>query len=243
MGDVRAQRPPCLSQGISKDLRADIVEWDVANWSLALDTWAHACSPSLQDKKALEIGAHHGGLSLWLALQGAQVVCSDLGGPTQQARDLHARYGVANRITCQDIDATKIPYENHFDIVALKSVIGGVGRDGNKQRQAQVFREIHKALTPGGRLLFAENLVGSPLHRFFRRRFVRWGPSWRYLTLAELNEFLAPFASFNYRVAGFLGAFGRTERQRQFPGRIDRALLNRFVPRSWHYIAMGVAHK
>jgi SAM-dependent methyltransferase len=221
----------------------DVLAWDTVNWAVALDRWLGACGANLQDQVALEIGAHGGGVSLWLALRGARVVFSDLGGPKQQARDLHARYNVLDRVIYEDIDATRIPYENRFDIVALKSVVGGIGRDNNKPLQIQVFREIHKALKPGGRLLFAENLVGSPLHCFFRKWFVQWRRSWRYLTLAELDEFLAPFASFEYHTCGFLGTFGRSEPQRRLLGHLDRAMLDSLVPASWRYIAMGVATK
>lgn len=74
-----------------------------------------------------------------------------------------------NLITYQDIDATQIPYENEFDIIVFKSIIGGIGRNDNKEIQQLVFNQIYKALKPGGQLLFAENLSASPLHRFFSK--------------------------------------------------------------------------
>ena len=42
-------------------------------------------------------------------------------------------------------------------------------------------------------VFFAENLVASPLHTLFRRRFVKWGTEWRYVSLEEMHEFLLPF--------------------------------------------------
>src|SRR5690606_26588047 len=132
-----------------------------------------------------------GGLSLWMALKGKTVVCSDLEDVESTAEPLHTRYKVNNLITYQDIDATNIPYENHFDVIAFKSIIGGIGRNNNPEIQAKVFTEIHKALKPGGKLLFAENLVASPFHQRLRKKFIRCGNSWKYVSLDEVNGFLS----------------------------------------------------
>ncbi|MND09448.1 hypothetical protein D3C83_327780 [compost metagenome] len=56
-------------------------------------------------------------------------------------------------------------------------------------------------------------------------------------------SFLAPFREVNYRAVGLLGALGRTQRQRDFLGAVDRAFLDRLVPASWRYIMIGVARK
>jgi SAM-dependent methyltransferase len=222
---------------------ADIVEWDVANWACALPYWLQHSALRLGACQALEIGSRHGGLSLWLALCGADVVCSDLDGPTDLARQKHARYGVSSRVTYRDINALDIPYENTFDLVAVKSVLGGIGRDGHAERQHAAIEQMYRALKPGGELWFAENLTGSPLHRALRGRFVRWGTSWRYPSAGELTAFLQPFESIRCSTHGVLGALGRTERQRALLGRLDGLFVNALVPGSWRYIAFGVARK
>ena len=38
---------------------------------------------------------------------------------------------ISSLIIYQDIDATNIPYENYFDIIVFKSIIGGIGRNNN----------------------------------------------------------------------------------------------------------------
>ena len=60
--------------------------------------------------KCLELGARQGGLSLWLALKGNSVVCSDISYSTQphelqKAKDLHKKYNCEDRISCESIDA------------------------------------------------------------------------------------------------------------------------------------------
>lgn len=223
-------------------LRA-IIEWDIVNWSLALKYWQHHTEKDLRKVTALEIGSRGGGISLWLALQGAMVVCSDLGEPTLQARELHKRYGVSSRIRYEAIDASTMIKADQYDLIIFKSVLGGIGYGENRVKQQQTIAAIHRALKPDGELFFAENLTASPLHRFLRRRFTSWGARWRYITLEELSQFASVFSGVKYTTVGFLGVLGRTERQRAVLGWLDRALFAHLVPQAWRYIVIGVARK
>jgi SAM-dependent methyltransferase len=219
---------------------ADYIEWDVPNWAQALDFWRAHTAHDLSRASVLEIGCGSGGLSLWFAQQGARVTCSDIHGPQEKARRKHAASGVEGLIRYEAVDATNIPYRDEFDLVVFKSMLGGIP---TKEAQAVAIREMHKALKPGGELLFAENLTASPLHRFLRHRYVKWGREWRYVTMAEMLEFLAPFSRVKTRTLGFAGTFGRSEKQRNALGLCDRVLFNRLVPRRWRYILLGVAGK
>jgi SAM-dependent methyltransferase len=233
-----------IGAGLNRDLRlVDTIQWDVRNWSIAIRFWETHTSVDLSNSLALEIGSHHGGLSLWMAQHGAHVVCSDLNGTTHNAGELHTKHRVTELISYESIDATNIPYKDRFDIVFFKSVLGGIGLNDSKERQSRAVNEMHRALKKGGELFFAENLVASPFHRIFRRRFVKWGTEWRYVTIDEMNEFLAPFSKVKYRTIGFLGALGRTERQRAVLSWFDKHLISLLVPKSWRYIIAGVATK
>src|SRR4051812_23723232 len=101
------------------------VQWDVRNWSRALNLWTGTCAPSIfSGADVLDIGSRDGGLSLWFADLGAsKVVCSDLRGPSAEARKLHAQAGVIDRIEYSSIDATDIGVQGSFDVVAFKSVL------------------------------------------------------------------------------------------------------------------------
>jgi SAM-dependent methyltransferase len=220
----------------------DFVEWDLSNWSPALDFWLQSTSLDLSNSLALELGAGLGGLSLWLALKGARVVCTDLKGATAEARALHARHNVQHLISYQAVDATSIPYAGQFDIVLFKSVLGDVGRGGRRELQEKALREIYRSLKPGGELWFAENLTGSALHRF-ARRFIRRGSLWRYVSPAEVKEFLSPFRRYSYRTTGFLAVFGRGGWPRNLLGALDRLLFNHVVPERWRYVVIGAAKK
>jgi SAM-dependent methyltransferase len=221
---------------------ADFIEWDLANWAPALDFWLQSTSLDLSNTVALELGAGLGGLSLWLALHGARVVCTDLRGPTPEARALHRRHNVEHLVSYRALDATDIPFAAQFDLVVFKSVLGDVGRGRRRELQERAVREMHKALRPGGELWFAENLTGSALHRL-ARRFIRRGSLWRYVSLEETEQLLSPFRRHACRTTGFLAVFGRDGLPRNLLGALDRSLCNRVVPERWRYVVFGVANK
>lgn len=229
-------------QASTQELTKDIIQWDIRNWSKALVHWENSIDWS-QVQKGLELGGRQGGISLWLASKGKEVICSDLKDVRSSAEPLHQKYNVVKHIQYQDIDATDIPYENHFDVIVFKSIIGGIGSHDNIAVQRKVFQQIHKALKPGGRLLFAENLVASPLHAQLRKRFTSWGDRWRYITVDELQSFLEPFKSYDIKTTGVLATFGRSENQRNILAHVDQLLLNHLCPKKWRYISYGVAMK
>ena len=74
----------------------DIVEWDVVNWSRAISFWEKDIhDKDLTGKKVLDIGGRNGGISLFFALKGCNVICSDINKDGfQKARALHEKYNV-----------------------------------------------------------------------------------------------------------------------------------------------------
>ncbi len=217
-----------------------IVRWDVRNWSRPLRYWQQHSQLDFNGRAALELGANRGGLSLWLASLGADVVCSDIQQPGPDVRAFHAQYSGSERIAYAQADASTLPFDNDcFDLVIFKSVLGAMRQ---YDRQEKMIAEILRVLKPAGELWFAENLVASPLHQWARRLFVTWGKSWRYLTLHELEALLTDFGDHDLRSWGFFGAFGRQEWQRQILSLLDTALCP-LLPPSTHYLAYGIARK
>ncbi len=233
----------------NKQLLIDVIEWDAANWGKCLDIWL----PIMQSEtplSCLEIGSRRGGLALWAALQGQHCISSDIENPTLPAGEVHKRYPkeVQNRIEYAAINAMDIPYENHFDVIFIKSVLTVIGEiqghsnEVRREVQAKAVAEFYKALKPGGKLLFAENLKGSWLHTIARKLFVPWGAKARYFEVPDLLDLLGNFENITHHEVGFFGTFGRTETQRAFLGRIDNA-IEAMIPKSWRYISIGVAVK
>ncbi len=221
---------------------ADAMEWDVRNWSKAADFWLDHLNKPIRGSRVLEVGGRDGGLSVWFARLGAEaVVCTDLDGPSDLAHDRIRRAGFADVISTANADATDLDYNREFDYVVFKSVLGGVGGALGSEGQRAALVSMHQALKPGGQLLFAENLTASGVHQYMRRRFVAWGDRWMYVSADDLYGLLADFTDVQLESFGLVGAFGRSERQRDLLARIDSRLMDRVAPADWHYIMAGVA--
>ena len=229
---------------LDDDVMNDVVGWDVRTWSKAVRFWETVVTPMGAPLDVLEVGAGPGGVSLWLALAGHRVTCTNYDYTVEQARPLHERYGVADRIEYRDLDILDLPFENRFDLVVFKSVLGGIP-DSDLARHEAAIEQVRKVLKPGGRLIFAENLRGTLIHQLARRIAyrVRRVRMWQYVTLRDYRELLSDFDAVELRVTGFLGLFGRTESRRAALARVDAAVLNRAVPASWHYVVYGTAVK
>ncbi|MEZ4739714.1 MAG: class I SAM-dependent methyltransferase [Flavobacteriales bacterium] len=225
----------------ANDLMPLYFQWEVRSWSRAYPMWHRTLSALPKDRmQALALGERDGGLSLMLADHGFNTVCSDLHGPTDAAKELHRSFGWDECITYEHIDATAIPKPDaSFDVVIFKSMIGALG---SKEKQALAIREMHRVLKPGGVLLFAENLHGSPLHVWLRERYVAWDSYWRYLDPVKDRDLFAPFARLNDHTTGFIANLGRSERQRTVLAGFD-AVLGPMLPRTQRTIWYGVAIK
>ncbi len=219
-----------------------IIEWDIRNWGRAIPFWLSTLPDSLEGKRVLALGERNGGLSLMYALLGADVICSDVGGPTINARMLHSRFGVSDRIQYRPIDACAIDLHSEtFDIIAFKSMLGALA---NLERQTIAFDEIRRVLRPEGVLLFAENLRGSLIHRTMRRivKGDSWY-SWRYVTIPELHDLCSTrFSSHELQTFGFASVFARWEHARALVHYFDR-VVDPLIPEDWKYICFGVARR
>jgi hypothetical protein len=169
-------------------------------------------------------------------------VCSDIESPERLSGKLHSDYGVSARIEHCAIDARRIPYRNHFDCVLFKSVLGAIGRGDRFDNQATAVREIYEARKANGLVLFAENLSGTIVHQYLKRRLVPWGKDWRYLNLAEMGCLFQRFRSLERRHFGLVALVGRTEKERTLLSLVDD-VAGRIVAATWRYIVSGVAIK
>jgi SAM-dependent methyltransferase len=224
---------------VEKKLLADIIQWDIKNWGKAIPFWQSSVD-TFKNGKAAAFGEREGGLTLWLALNGYHVECSDYNGMDTVPLELHLKYKVEGQITYSKQDITATTFEdNSFDIVMFKSVIGTLN---SKDRQQQALDELHRILKPGGYLLFAENLEATGMHRFGRKKFTNWGHRWRYLKWKEMDSMLSKFESTILRTRGFSATFGRSEGQRKFLSGID-GFFHPITPKSWKYVLFAKCRK
>lgn len=226
------------------ELKKEIIEWDVINWGKFID-FIELANIDFNGKKVLEVGARDGGLSLYFALKGAYVTCTDLEGPTDKAHELHKKHNVEDKVTYAALDATDIPFEylGKFDYIIFKSVIGGIGSFNDYKAQQECVTNLFGCLKWGGTLIFVENMQASPLHKYARRKFVKWGKSWHYESIEELHQLMSRFVPVKEKYVGFLGCFGRSEAARERLGKIDSVIFDRILPKSWKYIGMYIYNK
>lgn len=220
----------------------DVMGWDVLNWSQALAFWDRVLPRQLSQWQCLELGIAGGGLSLYLGLKGAHVLCTNLSEPTLQTRACHRQYGL-KEIRYAAVDARALPYaDQSFDVVCFKSVLGGIRKQAERDPKPHIMAEILRVLKPGGYLLLAENAAGHALHRQLRRRFVAWSAGWEYLETHEMATLLQGFESYELMSTGFLALLGRTEAQRRILGTWDRYLVP-YMPEAWRYVMIAWAQK
>ena len=225
----------------SRERLHDYLGWDIDTWKHALTYWDKVLAhESLSNKRALELGARDGGLSLYLADKGMDVVCSDLEGPSQLAHTSFERIGLGGQVGFEQIDATCIPYEdNSFSVVIFKSMLGGVGMGYGYEGIQLAMQEMHRVLKPQGLLLFAENQAGSFFHQQARRLFVAWGKTWIYPSLDQFESLLSPFGESDIHTYGFFSCL-----KKDFKPFIAADRLICRTPKSKnHYMAFGYGRK
>lgn len=229
-----------------EDVWKDIIEWDVINWKRAIKFWENDTlfCDDCSGKKVLDIGGRNGGLSLYWALKGADVVCSDIEiNGFEKAQDLHTKYKVSDKISYVQMDVTKLNEHDKYDIITFKSVMGGVGYNNNFENQKIMMDNIYRALKPGGRLYFVENCKASPIHQVSRRIFRTWGARWRYVSLAELAVLSNKYSSVEFNTYGFLGIFFRfSYTLNKIFSNLD-TLIDKYIHKEYRYIISAVLTK
>lgn len=227
-----------VSPPYTPELIKDIIQWDIPNWQKALHFWEKH-TDFASGMQALGIGEREGGLSLWLALKGVQVTCSDFNPFPEATRILHQKYAVQHLLKYQKEDATQLSMpDNSFDIVIIKSVLGALS---TKERQQKAINEFYRVLKPGGVLLLAENMEATAFHTAVRKHFAPWAVYWRYLSFKNDMDLFDRFSTRQTAGFGFWGFMGK--------GRLERItheadkITGPLIPKKWRYIMAGVFKK
>lgn len=141
----------------------DIVEWDVAHWSRAFQLWDQELGGDWHGKRALDLGARGGGLSLYLSLRGCKVAYLDLHPAPEKAHELFLKYGVTEQLDFLRASVTDLPMADaSVDVVAFKSVLGSVGRAQGWHGQQVTVAEARRVLRITIRRK-CESLGGAPV--------------------------------------------------------------------------------
>jgi len=118
---------------------------------------------SLRGKKLLDIGAGLGESSVYFALKGAQVTTVDISPlMVETVLKLGQRYGVELQGVVSNGESLNV-LESSYDIVYIANTIHHV------QDRDSLFRQIHRALKPGGVFVSYDPLAYNPVINIYRR--------------------------------------------------------------------------
>ena len=226
----------------------DIIEWDVLNWAEALRIWQPIIDSLPRDSNILAIGERNGGLSLWLALQGFRVICTDRIGPTEEAIKMHQKYGVQELIEYRSFDIFNpdIP-ENTIDLVIMKSVLGGLKSNyqdkssRNDDARKSAIDNIYGLLKTDGYLLTADNMQGSVPIQWLRNRHNKQA-GWHYFSFSEMDTLMTLFTSSSTRAFGVLPTSFSNQALNALSHFTNKHLLQ-WLQASDKYIGITIARK
>jgi len=227
---------------MTRDELYHAVGWDQALWGSALAELLRALAGSVPTSAhALELGAGDGGLSL-CAVQtfGCRTLCSDRENPKHKVLAHHPHLLGNPLLTFAALNGLSLDLpDKSQDLVLFKSMLGALS---SWEHQGKCMQEIWRVLKPGGRLCFLENARASQVHQWARRRWRRWGTTWRYVSLHEMHALLSIFRTYDLKATGYLTAFAPTERLKRLVWAAERPCMWA-IPRRSRYLLYGLAVK
>lgn len=225
----------------SKQELIDILNWDVRTWSEILPCWDNQLKNfDKSNAICIEIGAREGGMSLWMALNGFQITCSDYIYDSDEAQKLHKKYRVERNVFYKKVDVLNWQEKAKYDIVIIKSVLGALETE---ERIKTAIENIYNNLKDGGIVLYAENSSASSLHRLFRLKFTDWGRKWYYFDESSLKFFFKSFQILKFKFNGVSVVFANRLGMSKPFYKFDKYILNKIVPNTMKYMIYGYAKK
>ena len=117
----------------------------------------------LSGKEILDVGAGLGESSVYFALKGANVTCTDLSpGMLDFASRLAKRYDVKIKTLASAVEDLTVP-DDHFDIAYVANTIHHV------TDKRALFKQLSRALKPGGIFVSIDPLAYNPAIAIYRR--------------------------------------------------------------------------
>ena len=117
----------------------------------------------LRGLRLLDIGAGLGESSVYFALRGAEVTCTDISpGMVKFASELGRINGVQIQAMVSPAEELTLP-KDYFDIVYMANVTHHVADKDS------LYREVNRVLKPGGRFFTIDPLAYNPVINVYRR--------------------------------------------------------------------------
>jgi hypothetical protein len=172
----------------------DCCGWNKKTWADAVEFAISALPDDLREKKIIEIGASDKStVAPIFATRGAHVLCSYYSKPpgfieNSQLKYVRSKYHIEEIPT---IETSVTELSGRYDVIIMKSVLGGVFRNDNyKDLGTLIRRLLRDNVSVGGAILTIDNGYIAPFHKLRRHRGTG-GNSWSYLAQHKLTESLA----------------------------------------------------
>ncbi|WP_431855818.1 hypothetical protein [Azospirillum sp.] len=178
-----------------RPLIEDCCGWNRRTWADAVSFALSALPSDLSGKRVLEIGAgKYSCLAPVFAALGAEVTCSYYGQArhaieTGRLREVSRKYGITG-ITLREVDIHD--FVGTYDIIVLKSVLGGICRGGDVAKMRSIVRGLVGHLSEDGVVLTFDNGHVGPFAKL--NSLLGAGRNrWTYFRRAELDDVLAGY--------------------------------------------------
>ena len=137
-------------------------------------------------KKILDYGCGDGGIAVFLAKKGAEVVGIDIADIRIRAcRELAEKEGVGARASFLVMDAEKTTFpDNYFDGVICTGVLHHMDTEN-------AFRELARILKPGGTVICNEPLAYNPVFQLYRKMTPYLRSGWEAEHILSKKDFAA----------------------------------------------------
>jgi SAM-dependent methyltransferase len=127
-------------------------------WSGRVNARLAEVAPTLDGRRALDLGCGEGADAIWLAEQGWTVTAVDVSTTAlTRAREAATSRGVADRIDFVERDLTRELPVGPFDLVSAQFLHSTVAMD-----RSAVLRRAAASVAPGGTLLIVDHAAAPP---------------------------------------------------------------------------------
>lgn len=220
--------------------------WNFQNWQEPFLFWKENVGLDLNYKtEVLEIGASS--ISATVSMF-ANYGCSCTASYYQDAKGVEEYTSMISRdfalkiATCY-LDIFNPQQTKKFDIICMKSVLGGLCRHENFVQLNLVLKNIFSLLKPGGYLYLMENCSGTSLHSKLRNYLGAGKNNWHYFKVEKLIDELQNYGRVRFQTFGFFGfADYKIEALNKIASVSDR-FIERFVPQNSRVILSSVIQK
>ena len=225
-----------------------VVAWNTAIWGRAIRVWGEFLPGiDFSNMKVLEIGANkRSAVSLVFADKGADCTLGYYPLPKDSPDHFLGSMDLTleGSITVVPLDIFEMPYKEEFDIVCMKSILGGISEINDQDTWSKGIDAAWLTVKPGGYLALVENTKGSFMHDFLRSNFRKNSKPWNYFSSRKYIEKFESLGKVQWKTFGFLSFTDFGIKQLGFLlCAIDRLLFERLVSKNGRVVLSLIVQK